>query len=93
MNCQKCCAGSMYLDSDRQASIEVHACSMCGNRVYAGYYKRRGRKAQEKWEADNLQKHRPVNGRAEHDSLSEAFARRRGSDKAQRISYGSRVGV
>jgi hypothetical protein len=44
----------MYLDSDRQASIEVHACSMCGNRIYSGYRRRRGERAQARWEAENF---------------------------------------
>jgi|GEM_PF-2325649 DNA-directed RNA polymerase subunit M/transcription elongation factor TFIIS len=52
MDCPKCSAGHMYVDTDRQAQIETYACLKCGNRIYVGYPRRRGIKGQARWEAE-----------------------------------------
>ena len=48
------CKIEMYRDDDLVNLIMVHACVICGRRIYNGYPTRRGERAQRKWEADEM---------------------------------------
>ncbi len=53
MQCPKCKI-EMYRDDDLVNFIVVHACIICGRRVYDGYPTRMGEKAQRKWEYNEM---------------------------------------
>ena len=53
MLCPKCKI-EMYRDDDLNNLIMVHACVICGRRVYDGYPSRKGERAQRRWEAQEL---------------------------------------
>jgi hypothetical protein len=53
MLCPKCKI-DMYRDDDLVNLIMVHACVICGRRVYDGYPTRMGEKAQAKWEHEEM---------------------------------------
>jgi hypothetical protein len=53
MLCPKCKI-EMYRDDDLGNLIMVHACVICGRRIYDGYPTRKGERAQRKWETDEM---------------------------------------
>lgn len=57
MICPKCKI-EMYRDDDINNLIMVHACVMCGRRIYDGYPPRKGERAQKQWEAGELKLHK-----------------------------------
>ncbi|HEY3277004.1 MAG TPA: hypothetical protein VGJ94_10315 [Syntrophorhabdaceae bacterium] len=48
------CKIEMYRDDDMGNLIMVHACVICGKRVYDGYPTRRGERAQRRWEDQEM---------------------------------------
>lgn len=48
------CKIEMYRDDDMGNLIMVHACVICGKRVYDGYPSRRGERAQRRWEDQEM---------------------------------------
>ena len=53
MICPKCNI-EMYRDDDLSNLIMVHACVICGRRIYDGYPTRRGERAQRRWENQEM---------------------------------------
>ena len=48
------CKIEMYRDDDLGNLIMVHACVICGKRIYDGYPTRKGERAQRRWEDQEM---------------------------------------
>ena len=48
------CKIEMYRDDDLGNLIMIHACIICGKRVYDGYPARKGGRAQKRWEDQDM---------------------------------------